>query len=60
MNESKNLRNKIIITNATHYIKIITDTNTNGKEKEKKEKKSQKSIREVFKPLTNDVTVWAD
>ena len=31
MNESKNLRNKIIITNVIHYIKIITDTNTNGK-----------------------------
>ena len=33
MNESKNLRNKIIITNITRYIKIVTDTNTNGKEK---------------------------
>ena len=37
MNESKNLRNKIIITNVTRYIKIITDTNTNGKEKKKSE-----------------------
>ena len=54
MNESKNLRNKIIISNVIRYIKIITDTNTNGKEK------SQKSIREVFKPLTNDVIVRAD
>ena len=34
MNESKIfLRNKIIITNVVHYIKIITDTNTNGKKK---------------------------
>ena len=54
MNESKNLRNKIIITNFIRYKKIITDTNTNGKEK------SQKSIREVFKPFTNDVIVRAD
>ena len=52
MNELKNLRNKIIITNVIRYIKIITDTNKNGK-------KSQKSIREVFKPLTNDVIVRA-
>ena len=55
MNESKNLRNKIIITNVIRYIKIITDTITNGKER-----KSQKSIRKVFKPLTNDVIVRAD
>ena len=54
MNKSKNLKNKIIITNVIRYIKIITDTNTNGK------KKRQKSIREVFKPLINDVIVWAD
>ena len=54
MNKSKNLKNKIIITNVIRYIKIITDTNTNGK------KKSQKSIREVFKPLINDVIVRAD
>ena len=54
MNKSKNLKNKIIITNVMRYIKIITDTNrTNGK-------KSQKSIREVFKPLINDVIVRAD
>ena len=37
MNESKNLRNKIIITNVIRYIKIITDTNTNGKGKKKSE-----------------------
>ena len=55
MNESKKLRNKIIITNIIRYIKIITDTNTNEK------KKSQKSIREVFvKPLINDVIVQAE
>ena len=59
MNESKKLRNKIIITNIIRYIKIITDTN--GKKKVKWEKKSQKSIREVFvKPLINDVIVRAD
>ena len=50
MNKSKNLRNKIIITNVIRYIKIITDTNTNGK-------KSHKSIRDVLKPLINDVIV---
>ena len=54
MNKSKNLRNKIIITNVIRYIKIITDTNTNG------EKKSQKSIRQVFKPLMNDDIVQED
>ena len=53
MNKSKNLKNKIIITNVIRYIKIITDTTTNGK-------KSQKSKREVFKPLINDVIVRAD
>ena len=47
MNKSKNLKNKIIITNVIRYIKIITDTNTNGKKK-------------VFKPLINDVIVRAD
>ena len=51
MNKSKNLENKVIITNVIRYIKIITDTNG---------KKSQKSIREVFKPLINDVIVRAD
>ena len=55
MNKSKNLKNKIIITNVIRYIKIITDTNTN-----RKKKNSQKSIREVFKPLINDVIVQAD
>ena len=50
MNESKKLRNKIIITNVIRYIKIITDTNTNGKER------SQKSIREVFKESLEDST----
>ena len=54
MNESKNLRNKIIITNVIRHIKIITDTNTNGK------KKSLKSIREVCKPPINDVIVRAE
>ena len=49
----KNLRNKIIITNVIRYIKIITD-------KHKWEKKSQKSIREFFKPFINDVIVRAD
>ena len=45
MNESKNLRNKIIITNVTRYIKIITDTNTNGKEKKSEvNKRSLKAI----------------
>ena len=53
MNKSKNIKNKIIITNAIHYVKIIIDTNTNGE-------KSQKSLREVFKPLINDVIVRAD
>ena len=40
MNESKNLRKKIIITNVIHYIKIITDTNTNGKKKSEVNKRS--------------------
>ena len=53
MNKSKNLKNKIIITNVIRYIKIITDTNTNGK-------KTSESIRKVFKPLINDVIVRAD
>ena len=43
----------MMMMNVIRYIKIITDTDTNGK-------KSQKSIREVFKPLINDVIVWAD
>ena len=47
MNKSKNLKNKISITNVIRYIKIITDTNANGK-------KSQKSIREVCKPYELD------
>ena len=51
MNKSKDLKNKIIITNVIRYIKIITDTNG---------KKSQKLIREVFKPLINDAIVRAD
>ena len=33
MNKSKNLENKVIITNVIRYIKIITDTNTNGKKR---------------------------
>ena len=42
MNESKNLRNKIIITNDILYIKIITDTNTNGKKNGKKKSEVNK------------------
>ena len=40
MNKSKNLKNKIIITNVIRYIKIITDTNTNGKKKSEVKKRS--------------------
>ena len=57
MNKSTNLKNKIIITNVIHYIKIIT---LSHRHKHKWGKKSQKSIREVFKPLINDVIVRAD
>ena len=39
MNKSKNLKNKII-TNVIRYIKIITDTNTNGKKKSEVNKRS--------------------
>ena len=48
MNESKNLRNKTIITNVTRYIKIITDTNTNGKEKKSEVNKSLELLIEPF------------
>ena len=40
MNKSKNLKNEIIITNVIRYIKIITDTNTNGKKKSEVNKRS--------------------
>ena len=40
MNKSKNLKNKIIITSVIRYIKIITDTNTNGKKKSEVNKRS--------------------
>ena len=35
MNKSKNFKKKIIITNVIRYIKIVTNTNTNGKKSQK-------------------------